>query len=51
MKIGNMINTILTTISNIRAEYKARVAENHKALIRGGVLDHENHPSLDMKAN
>ncbi len=51
MNFSNLINNIVVTISNARKAHKALVAENHKALIRGGVLDHENHPSLDMKVN
>jgi hypothetical protein len=55
MKITETINSVLTNISNnishIRAEYKSRVAENHKELIRGSVLDPNNHPFLDTKAN
>lgn len=51
MKILNTINNIVTKISNAHKDYKLRVAENHKELIRGSVLDPNNHPSLDKKAN
>lgn len=51
MNIQEKICNFVVAIVNIRATYAARVAENHKALIRGSVLDPDNHPSTDMKVD
>lgn len=48
-KLKNTINYIINIVTDTRAEYNRRVTENYNTLIRGSVLDPNNHPSTDYK--
>ncbi len=43
----NFIKNTIDTVSHLLALFKAKREENHAILIRGSILDPDNHPSKD----
>lgn len=44
-KLLTYLTTAYKMVDTTKEEFKRRAAENHKILIRGSVLDPDNHPS------